>query len=217
MSYYITSKIRVTPSNKGNETKHSISPFTTSEIMASYPLEGNGGTRYEFQIDRRLVWVFCSSELQKQHSFDIANAIFPKIFTDISEVISIAEKVSRTQDPEFWAKYDELHSTEHPLDVWGFHLNPINGSVFYDVSANHEFFNLEIAFSVKQFGIKHRLKSEEFSLLIDFLKKINFFDRMDREYINDDMLSGVYIHRSPAGELSPGKFDFNKFYSINPS
>lgn len=120
--------------------KKPVQNFAISEIMGSHPIEGNGGTRYEFQLDRRLVWVYCPPEMQQQNSFDAANALFPNIFLGISEAISVAERVSRAQHPEFWCKYDELHSTEHPLDVWGIHLNPLNDLAFYEVSTNREFF-----------------------------------------------------------------------------
>lgn len=79
------------------------------------------------------------------------------------------------------------------------------------------FFIGRIDFSLEKYGIKHRLNSEEFSLLIGFLNKINFFDRINRKDLTDDMLDDIYIHRSPTGELSPKEFDFNKFYSINLS
>ena len=94
--------------------------------------------RYEFQLGQVLVWVITPPFAIPDTGLERAERMFDEVWGAIPTVVSAAEKVSRAQLPEFWMAHDDAGTAGDRLAVWGMWIDPINGSVDYEVGENFE-------------------------------------------------------------------------------
>ncbi len=94
--------------------------------------------RYEFQFGRVLVWVITPPFAIPDTGLERAERMFDEVWGAIPAVVSAAEKESRAQFPGYWVAHDEAGTAGDRLAVWGLWIDPISGSVDYEVGENFE-------------------------------------------------------------------------------
>ena len=93
---------------------------------------------YEFQFGRVLVYVITPPFALPATGLERAERMFDEVWGAIPTVVSAAEKVSRAQLPEFWMAHDDAGTAGDRLAVWGMWIDPISGSVDYEVGRNFD-------------------------------------------------------------------------------
>ena len=94
--------------------------------------------RYEFQFGRVLVWVLTPPFAIPDTGLEGAEQMFDEVWGAIPAVVSAAEKESRAQLPGYWMAHDKAGTAVDRLAVWGMWIDPISGSVDYEVGENFE-------------------------------------------------------------------------------
>lgn len=95
----------------------------------------------EFQVGTSLVWFRFSASLDEREAIVEGNQLLALACAHASHAMELAAQQSRRVAPEFWAEHDNTTAKGSRLAIWGARLDVSMGTIEYDISQNHEFFD----------------------------------------------------------------------------